>query len=89
MGIHVYFGNMSIREWQKEMGIELNHKDFEWLEEHRQESAQSIAKDMFHIFNEPLQIHVGNEIADELVARLLKYDYSNANRSCVVVEVKK
>ena len=84
---YVYFGNMSINEWQTEMGVTLSEEDIKWLNEHKQESAQSIKNDKFHIFSEPRQMHVGTEIVTELVERLTKYDYSKAKRPCAVVEV--
>lgn len=84
---YVYFGNMSINEWQTEMGVKLSDEDIKWLEERHQQSAQEIANDKFHIFSEPRQMHVGTEIVDELVNRLSKYDYSKAKRPCAIVEI--
>ena len=88
MSVYVYFGNVSVEQWQSEMGVKLSNEDCEWLNNHRQESAQAISNDKFHIFSEPRQMHVGTKIVDELVARLSKYDYSNAKRPCAVVEVE-
>jgi hypothetical protein len=89
MSVYVYFGNVSVNQWQGDMGVQLSKEDLEWLNEHRQENAQVVAKDKFHIFSEPRQMHVGSDIVEELVDRLSKYDYSNAKRPCAVIEVAK
>lgn len=85
MGTRVYFGNVSINKLQEIMGIELIKDDYEWLKQHHSESVNYDNKG-FHIFELPsLQIHCGDDIVDELISRLSKYDYSNSKQTCAVV----
>jgi len=72
--MNIRFGNLTIFQFEDRIGHKLDEEDKNWLKEHRQDNAQHIEKDRFHIFDIPFSIVVGSEISDELVKILIKYN---------------
>lgn len=78
MSTHVYFGNLSVEAFEKRTGVEFSNEDKEWFNKHRQDSANKIKANEFHIFDKPFTIHCGYEIFDEMLKILYKYDFSHS-----------
>ena len=68
------FGNLTISKFEDRCGCKFEKEDYEWLKQHRQDNAQHIEKDKFHIFDIPFSIIVGNNIQNKLVEILTKYN---------------
>jgi hypothetical protein len=87
--MNIYFGNLTINQWQNIMNIELTKEDYDWLNNHRQEHTEKISENEFHIFELPFEFHCGSNIVEDLINRLSKYNYSNAKNVCRIKESKK
>ena len=72
--MQVRFGNLTISKFEDRCGCKFEKEDYEWLKQHRQDDAQHIEKDRFHIFDMPFSIIVGENIQDKLVEILTKYN---------------
>lgn len=75
MALTVRFGNLTVEQFEKRTEVRFTDEDRAYLEEHRQDSAQVVFGDKFHIFSEPLGIEAGADIVDELIEVLKKYDF--------------
>lgn len=70
----INLGNVSIDKLQERTGWNFSKEDYDFLIEHRQDNAQEIAKNKFHIFDIPFMILCGEEIKDEVKEILMKYN---------------
>ena len=76
----VLFGNLNITAFEEKANIKFNEKDREWLKEHRQDSANNVKKNEFHIHDMPLRITCGSDIFDEMLNMIKSYDLSQVKR---------
>ncbi len=76
--VTVRFGNLTTGAFEKKTQVSFSEEDFQWLEDHRTNSANDESNDVFHIFDMPLGIYCGFNIYPELVKRLQKYDYKGS-----------
>lgn len=72
--MNIRLGNLTMFQFEDRIGIKLNDEDKNWLQAHKQDNAQRIGKDEFHIFDMPFSIIVGSKIKNELVEILTKYN---------------
>lgn len=70
----IYLGNLTIEQLESRCACKFENKDFEWLEKHRQNNATVKEKNKFHIFDIPFMIQTGEDISDELIKILSKYN---------------
>ena len=70
----INLGNVSIEKLQDRTGWNFSKEDYDFLIEHRQDNAQEIAKDKFHIFDIPFMVLCGEEIKDKVTEILVKYN---------------
>lgn len=75
--VTVRFGNLTAKQFSDKFDVELQEADIAFLEEHRQDNAQSIPKDRLHIFDMPLGIVAGSDIVKEVISRLRAYDFNH------------
>lgn len=73
--MQVRFGNLSLLRFEQKVEVDFNDEDLIWLNQHRIDSANFKDDDKFHIFDLPLGILAGCDIAEELVTRLRKYTF--------------
>jgi len=76
--VYVYFGNLTVTQFEKKTGVTLTDKDREILENYRMDSANDPLIGRLHIFEMPFQIDCGDDIFEEVLAILKKYDYSHS-----------
>jgi hypothetical protein len=76
--MNVYFGNLTVTDFEKKTKVFLSEEDKVFLEEHRMDSANQPLTNKLHIFQEPFQIHCGTGIFQEVLKILQKYDYSKS-----------
>lgn len=70
--MNVMFGNLTTKEMEAELGIELTEDIRDSLEKRRQDDAQEIAAGKLHIFHLPLIILCGDEQTATYVAGVLQ-----------------
>lgn len=71
----IYLGNLTIKEFEKRTGYNFSEEDRKWLEAHKQESATvKFDSGKFHIFDILFMMQASEEISDELLKLLLKYE---------------
>jgi len=78
--MYVYFGNLTVTEFEKKTGVTLSSEDRDILESYRMDSANEPLIGRLHIFDMPFQIDCGDDIFDEVLSILRKYDYSHSIR---------
>lgn len=83
----IYLGNLTIEQLESRCGCKFEKEDFEWLKKHRQEDATIKQKDKFHIFDMPLMIQTGEDISDELIKILSKYNDKKPFEECLQVGI--
>lgn len=83
----VYFGNVSVDKLEERCGWKFSEEDKKWLNDHRQTSANNIGKNEFHIFDLPFFIQVGEDISDELVEMLTKYNNEKGSEESLRIGV--
>ena len=85
--VRVYFGNVSVSEFEKITNITLTKEHKEWLESVRQDTAKITRKDRLHIFKEPFRVHCGSDIIDKFVKIMHTYDWTKTTVPLGVQEV--
>lgn len=70
----IYLGNLTINQLEYRCGCKFEKEDYEWLKEHRQDNADIKVKDKFHIFDMPFMIQAGEDISNDLINLLTKYN---------------
>lgn len=82
-------GNLSINEFIRRTGYNINEKDKLILEQHRQDNATiDPYSDKFHIFDIPFSIIVASSFKNELINILTKYEeISKSKESLIISEV--
>lgn len=80
----VRFGNLSVKEFEKRIGIKLSKEDRAWFESHRQNNATVKALDKLHIFDMPFGVHCGGDIVHEAAKRLTAYGSENFKERLVI-----
>lgn len=81
----ISLGNLSIEELQKRTGWNFSKKDYDFLVKHRQDNAQIIEKDKFHIFDIPLMVLCGEDIKDEITEMLSKYNSQQVSKELISI----
>lgn len=75
----VFFGNVSVKEFEDITKVNFTQEDKQWLESHRTNKAKG-ENGKFHIFRHPFQIHCCETIIDEVLTILYNYNFSKSER---------
>lgn len=82
----VRFGNVSVSQFEKRIGIKLSQDDKDWFETHRQDNATVTAPDKLHIFDKPFVLQCGEAIVHEAINRLTAYGSENFKERLAVCD---
>ena len=78
-------GNVSIEDLQKRTGWNFSKKDYDFLVKYRQDNAQNIEKDKFHIFDIPFMVLCGEDIKDDVMELLSKYNDKQTSKEQISI----
>lgn len=78
----IMLGNLSLKQIEERIGINISLEDKETLNEMRQDKAENIATGKWHCFDLPFMMVCSDKPTAEKVVKILsQYDWSKAKES--------
>ena len=82
----MFFGNLSIKDFERRTGWTFSDADRKWLESHRQDYADvKFDSGKFHIFDLPFTVSVSAIIKNDLVKILTKYNDKQMSKESIQI----
>lgn len=82
----IYLGNLSIKDIEKRLGIEIKEKHREWFTQHHQTDASIVQVGKWHCFDIPFTIVCGDMKTAIYVNDALK-EFSNEMKTQIVISI--
>ena len=82
----IYLGNLSIRDIEKRLGIEIKQEHREWFTQHHQPDAHNIKTGKWHCFDIPFTIVCGDMKTAIYVNDALK-EFSNQMKTQITISI--
>ena len=70
--MYVYFGNLTIEEMEKRLGITFPSELREYLEKNHQPKAEGVKRGQWHCFDAPFVLAVGDMETAQMIVNYLK-----------------
>lgn len=86
--MEVRFGNLSVSRLEERIGVTFSDEDRKYLEDHRTDTAAFTEEDKLHIFDLPFQVMCGEDIGDEVVNMLTRYNDATPFKKHLMVTTK-
>lgn len=86
--MNIYLGNLSIKDIEKRLGIEIKEVHRKWFIQHQQTDASNVQVGKWHCFDIPFTIVCGDMKTAIYVNDALK-EFSNEMKTQIVISVNK